>query len=91
MNYQVNLLKRVMISILISHNSPQQADVAGNKIIIIFFFCNKILQVTSVCCRVVMRNECRDHFSIKNIEVKTVTVQTFSFIINSRACLHFSR
>jgi hypothetical protein len=38
-----------------------------------------------------MRNECRDHFSIKNIEVKTVTVQTFSFIINSRACLHFSR
>jgi hypothetical protein len=44
MNYQVNLLKRVMISILISHNSPQQADVAGNKIIIIFFFCKKIIK-----------------------------------------------
>jgi hypothetical protein len=50
---------------------PQQADVTGN--ILLFFYKkktkenkknNKILPATSACCGVVMRNECRDHFSL---------------------------
>jgi hypothetical protein len=51
--------------------TPQQADVADN--ILLFFYKkkrkqnkknNKILQATSACCGAVVRNECRDHFSI---------------------------
>jgi len=50
---------------------PQQADVAGN--ILLFFYKkktkknkknNKILPTTSAFCGAVVRNECRDHFSI---------------------------
>jgi hypothetical protein len=51
----------------------QQADVAGS--ILLFFYkkktkqnkkSNKILPATLACCGDVVRNECRDHFSIEN-------------------------
>jgi hypothetical protein len=50
--------------------------VAGN--ILLFFYKkktkqnkknNKILQATSACCEAVVRNECRDHFSISGCGV----------------------
>jgi hypothetical protein len=55
----------------------QQADVAGN--ILLFFYKNKrkqnkknnkILPATSACCGTVVRNECRDNFSL-NIQLFT--------------------
>jgi hypothetical protein len=57
--------------------APQQADVTGN--ILLFFYKKKrkqnkknkkILPATSACCETVVRNECMDHSSLKNCNLK---------------------
>jgi F0F1-type ATP synthase membrane subunit a len=60
---------------------------------VFFSFCkknNKILPATSVCCRAVVRNECRDHFSKKKKKILPATSACCGTVVRNKCKDHFS-